>query len=66
LDALYAKRGQITMLMMHGVGDIGNKLTGRPTHVIQHFRADLLAIAKYCAKAEDLRLSSRASLAAAA
>jgi hypothetical protein len=66
LDALYAKREQITMLMMHGFDDIGNKLTDRSTHVIQHFRAVLLAAAQYCAKAEDLPLSSGAALAVAA
>jgi hypothetical protein len=55
LDALYAKRGQITMPMTHGFGDIANKLTGRSTHYIQRFRAVLLHIVSFCPKAADFR-----------
>jgi len=53
LDALYAKRGQITMPMMHGFGTIENKLTGRPTHYIQRFWGRLLHIAGFGAEAEQ-------------
>jgi hypothetical protein len=53
LDALYAKRGQITMPMTHGFGAIENKLTGRSTHYIQRFRAVLLDIVRFCAEVGD-------------
>jgi hypothetical protein len=53
LDALYAKPRQITMPMTHGFGAIENKLTVSPTHYIQSFRAVLLHIAGFCAKAAD-------------
>jgi len=52
LDALYAKRGQITMPMMHGFGTIENKLTAGRTHYIQRFRGRLLHIAGFGAEAE--------------
>ncbi|APO52294.1 hypothetical protein WN73_04735 [Bradyrhizobium sp. CCBAU 45394] len=55
MDALYAKRGQITMPMTHGFGDIANKLTGGPTYYMQRFRAVLLHIVSFCSKAADFR-----------
>ncbi|WP_041748210.1 hypothetical protein [Bradyrhizobium cosmicum] len=53
MNALYAKRRQITMPMMHGFGTIENKLTGRLTHYMQRFRAHLLHLAGFGAEAEE-------------
>jgi hypothetical protein len=58
LDALYAKRGQITMPMTHGFGDIENKLTAGPTHYIQRFEVILLHIESFVPKRRIFAVTS--------